>query len=50
MNDAQIIFKYDLEHLSLDPRLSWMFEKSAQSYMLRDGHCIATILGPSVYS
>ncbi len=25
--DAQMMFKHDLDHLSLDPGLTWMFEK-----------------------
>ncbi len=46
--DAQMMFKHDLNHLSLDPGLPWMFVKTEQTHILRDGHCVITIPGHSV--
>ncbi len=37
--NAQMMFKHDLDHLSLDPGLVWTFEKSAQTHNLRGRHC-----------
>ena len=48
-NDAQQIFKCDLDHLSLDPGLPWMFEESANTHIFREGHCIVCIPGHSVW-
>ncbi len=47
--DAQMMFKHDLDHLILDPGLPWMFVKSEQTHILRDGHCVVTIPGHSVW-
>ncbi len=49
-NDAKMMLKHDLEYLSLDPGLPWMFEKSGQPHILRDRHSIVTILGNSVFA
>ncbi len=46
---AQMMFKYDLDHLKLHPGLPWMFAKSEQTHILRDGHCIVTIPVHSVW-
>ncbi len=29
--NAQMMFKHDLDHLSLDPGMPWTFEKSVQT-------------------
>ncbi len=35
--DAQMMFKHELDHLSLDPVLPWMFDKSVKTHILRGG-------------
>ncbi len=46
--DAQMMFEHDLDHLSLDPGLFWMFVKNEQTDIVMGGHCIVTIPGQSV--
>ncbi len=47
--DSQIMFKDDLDYVSLDPGLPWLVVKNVQTHIWMGGHCVVIIPGHSVW-